>query len=67
MKSEDLYHMAAVIMLMLACLIGINLGSVMSSPARTISDVAEIVLPNTVDERGEVWNSRYVLCVRFDV
>ena len=55
--------MAAVITL--ACLIGIILGSAMSSPARTIpDDVAEIVLP--VDEL-EVGNSRYVLCVRFDV
>ena len=56
--------MAAVITL--ACLIGIILGSAMSSPARTIPDVAEIVLPNTVDEL-DVGNSRYVLCVRFDI
>ena len=53
--------MAAVIML--ACLIGI-IESAMSSPARTIPDVAEIVLP--VDEL-EIGNLRYVLCVGFDV
>ena len=55
------------VVITLACLIGIILGSAMPSPARTIQDVAEIVLPNTVDEREVAGNSRYVLCVRFDV